>query len=64
MKNMKKLGKLSINPEKVMKNEDLIGLKGGYGESDTCGWDGGGFTQPYCGYSKETVLTWVQEYGV
>ena len=27
---MKKLGKLSINPEKVMKNEELINLKGGY----------------------------------
>ena len=30
---MKKLGKLSINPEKVMKNEELINLKGGYGSS-------------------------------
>ena len=27
---MKKLGKLSINSEKVMKNEELIILKGGY----------------------------------
>jgi hypothetical protein len=27
---MKKLGKLSINPSKVMKNEDLVRLKGGY----------------------------------
>jgi hypothetical protein len=26
---MKKLGKLQINPEKVMKNEELIGLRGG-----------------------------------
>ena len=29
---MKKLGKLSINPEKVMKNEELVSLRGGYGE--------------------------------
>jgi len=27
---MKKLGKLSINPEKVMKNEELVNLRGGY----------------------------------
>lgn len=27
---MKKIGKLSINPEKVMKNEELVMLKGGY----------------------------------
>jgi hypothetical protein len=26
---MKKLGKLSINPEKVIKNEELVNLKGG-----------------------------------
>ncbi len=26
---MKKLGKLQINPEKLMKNEELISLKGG-----------------------------------
>jgi hypothetical protein len=26
---MKKLGKLSINPSKVMKNEELVNLKGG-----------------------------------
>ena len=28
---MKKLGKLSISPEKIMKNEELINLQGGYG---------------------------------
>jgi hypothetical protein len=27
---MKKLGKLNIAPEKVMKNEELINLRGGY----------------------------------
>ena len=30
---MKKLGKLSISPEKIMKNEELINLQGGY---DVC----------------------------
>jgi len=30
---MKKIGKLSINPEKVIKNEELVNLKGGYGTS-------------------------------
>jgi natural product precursor len=28
---MKKLTKLNINPEKVMKSEELITLRGGYG---------------------------------
>lgn len=27
---MKKLGKLTISPEKMMKNEELINLQGGY----------------------------------
>lgn len=27
---MKKLGKLNINPERLMKNEELIRLRGGY----------------------------------
>jgi hypothetical protein len=34
---MKKLGKLSINPEKVMKNEELVNLRGGYGIECVCG---------------------------
>lgn len=29
---MKKLGKLNINPEKLMKNEELLILRGGYGD--------------------------------
>jgi hypothetical protein len=28
---MKKLNKLYINPEKVMKNDELVTLRGGYG---------------------------------
>jgi hypothetical protein len=27
---MKKIGKLTISPEKIMKNEELINLQGGY----------------------------------
>ncbi len=34
---MKKLGKLSINPEKVIKNSELVNLRGGYvGEACHC----------------------------
>lgn len=36
---MKKLGKLNINPEKVMKNEELITLRGGYSDGDNYSWD-------------------------
>lgn len=41
---MKKLRKLSINPEKVIKNEDLLNLKGGYTTTIKCyseGWSSG-----------------------
>ena len=31
---MKKLGKLSINPEKIIKNKELVNLRGGYGGSN------------------------------
>lgn len=31
---MKKLSKLTISPEKIMRNEDLINLNGGYGGGD------------------------------
>jgi hypothetical protein len=31
---MKKLNKLEINPEKLMKNEELLILRGGYGETN------------------------------
>ena len=44
---MKKLGKLSINPEKVMKNEELVNLRGGYGGmGDDCPE---GKVEYYCG---------------
>lgn len=42
---MKKLNKLNINCEKIMKNEELITLRGGYGGA--CCWcyssAGGGY---------------------
>jgi hypothetical protein len=45
MKKMKKLNKLSINPEKIMKNQELINLQGGgqpYGSHGSwCCWCGG-----------------------
>jgi hypothetical protein len=47
---MKRLTKLNINPEKVMKNEELISLRGGTnpcdGQEGTCGffcYEPGGF---------------------
>jgi len=33
---MKKLGKLTINPDKIIRNEELVNLRGGYGGSGTC----------------------------
>ena len=33
---MKKLGKISINPEKLIKNDELVNLKGGYGFNCYC----------------------------
>ena len=50
---MKKLNKLQINSEKLMKNEELITLKGGYDEGCTCFCIPGGYlVSEYrdCGY--------------
>ena len=47
---MKKLGKLEINPGKLMKKEELISLKGGYGGYDYCCWCIG---PTYWGYLAE-----------
>ena len=42
---MKKLGKLTINPEKVIKNEELVNLRGGYGNcSCNIAWPDGAQT--------------------
>ncbi|WP_163324810.1 hypothetical protein [Draconibacterium mangrovi] len=52
---MKKLGKLSINPEKVIENNELLNLKGGYAEDpgkvycfDSQANLLGTFLNPYC----------------
>ena len=59
---MKKLRKLCITPEKIMKNEELMTLRGGYG-AGTCGWDGNGGQFPaYCGFSKDLVILWANIY--
>jgi hypothetical protein len=39
---MKKLNKLQINQEKLMKNDELITLKGGYGLNGYCCYCFGG----------------------
>jgi hypothetical protein len=33
---MKKISKLQVNPEKLMKNEELLSLRGGYGGWTYC----------------------------
>ncbi len=47
---MKKIGKISINPEKVIKNEELVNLRGGYG-----GGYGEDLAAVYC-YNGESYL--------
>jgi hypothetical protein len=50
---MKKLSKLTINPSKVMKNEELVNLKGGYT---------GGYGRHYlkCNRPSGSCSTWVE----
>lgn len=43
---MKKLNKFQINPNKIVKNEELVRLRGGYGD----GGDGGGTMALNCKY--------------
>ena len=43
---MKKIGKLSINPEKMIKDNELVSLKGGYGGPECC----------YCGTWPEQAI--------
>ena len=37
---MKTLGKLKINSEKMLRNEELVNLKGGYDDFYKCCWQG------------------------
>ena len=59
---MKKLGKLSINPEKIIKNEELVNLRGGYdgyGEDYdfACCTTSGNNLPPYCD-TYELIQAW------
>jgi natural product precursor len=65
---MKKLGKLSINPEKIINSKELFFLKGG-SDDGTCGyycWDSEGHDTSECDKSLEyvngMVFDW-QNYG-
>lgn len=42
---MKTIGKLKINPEKIIRNEELMTLKGGYGQPNLICYGG---TGPFC----------------
>jgi len=54
---MKKIGKIIINPEKVIKNEELVNLRGGdYGGALVFSTVGGGYCQyniPNCDMADE-----------
>ncbi len=56
---MKKSGKLAINPDKIIKNEELVNLRGGYDGYATCaaisgGWD----NEIHCNVSKAEAIFW------
>jgi len=51
---MKKLEKLSINPEKVIKNEELVNLRGGYDLGCYKCCDGNNCSSCYHSYSTAT----------
>jgi len=55
---MKKLGKLSISPEKIMKNEELINLKGGYAGL-CCTRTKNGESHIFCHHSEPVMDSWV-----
>jgi len=55
---MKKINKLEISPEKIMRNEELINLQGGYAGDPSCScilwWNSGETTETggLCGTSS------------
>jgi|BioPla2DNA2_1021312.scaffolds.fasta_scaffold59736_2 hypothetical protein len=56
---MKKLGKLSINPEKIIKEEELFTLKGGYDWAKLiCNGDGSNcyLDVAWCGNAQEDLI--------
>ena len=50
---MKKIGKLSINPEKLIKEKELVNLKGGY-DDDCCECRYGANVWVIYGHDNET----------
>jgi hypothetical protein len=52
---MKKLNKLIINPEKVIKNEELVNLRGGYMGWFKCCWNEGSSHCSECVYTSSMV---------
>jgi len=58
---MKKLGKLTINPEKVIKNEELVNLKGGYGFTCYCYEYGSGSSFYVPAYDLQELYEYVWE---
>ena len=61
---MKKPGKLSINPEEVIKNDELVNLRGGgYGGENKCGWRSLYGDETGCYMSKEGAMSYQQQYG-
>ncbi|MBI9064261.1 MAG: hypothetical protein JEZ14_19915 [Marinilabiliaceae bacterium] len=54
---MKKLGKLKISPEKVMKNEELLNLRGGSYEGGACCKVNKAGSQTYCD-SMDLINAW------
>lgn len=58
---MKTLGKLKINPEKILKNEELKSLNGGWcGRCEVYGGNCQYNSWPACGDSQEQVQTTCQ----
>ena len=64
---MKKLGSLKINTEKLIKNEDLITLRGGYGQYSCYreGWIPGcyGFIASYNTFGCDAAWDICRSYG-
>lgn len=55
---MKKLGKLSINVDKIIKNEELVNLRGGdYYSNRTCGAISASGSI-YCDLTKTEAIWW------
>jgi len=66
---MKKIGKLQINPENILNNEELITLSGGYGTCTCMCWRGYGIELGYLlssgdsGCHAACVYAWSGIYG-